>query len=125
MKKFKSEPEKELNKLLTELSLSPIYEPDKFQVIMVKETKYIPDFLVGDTYIECKSPHRHVKESLIKLAAFIKQYPDIKLILIGKDLDAPIPRWKRMNLRNFCKTHDIPCFDMDDLSITALTNLLS
>lgn len=110
--KFRSKPEEELYNLLNKAKLEPEYECKRFPVTITKKTTYIPDFHVQGVYIECKSPHRYVKESLIKLQAFVEQHPNVTILMVGEDIDKPIPRWKRMTLRKFCDLIDIPIVEL-------------
>lgn len=112
--KVRSSYESQFIEILESAGLDSLYEPMHFSLNIVTKTKYKPDFKVGNLYLECKGNHRFVKPSLLKLKAFREQYPNEQIIMVAKEIDSPITKWKSKTLRKFCDDIDIKIYDMDN-----------
>lgn len=113
---LKSSYEKEVQALFKKAGITNKYEAKKYPVQIIKNTSYRPDFELSDsTIIEVKGNHRFVKDSLIKLAAFIDQYPNKKVIMIAAEVDDKIPKWRSMTLRKFCQSNKIQLLELEQL----------
>ena len=69
--------EDRIKKKLTKAKVKFGYETESFSYVL--EHKYIPDFIIGDIYIEAKGYLRPSDRK--KLIAVKKQYPDLDLRL--------------------------------------------
>ena len=70
--------EKEVAAILNRLKLDYTYEEDKLPYVI--EHKYIPDFRVGDVYLECKGWFKSTDRR--KMVAVKKAHPDLDIRIV-------------------------------------------
>ena len=104
--------ERQVASLLDELNIHYDYEPDKFKYVL--ESRYIPDFKVGDIYLECKGYFKATDRR--KMLAVKRCNPDLDIRLvfqapynkISKRSKTTYAMWAERNGFPWCAYYAIP-----------------
>ena len=96
--------EKEVAAILNRLKLDYTYEEDKLPYVI--EHKYIPDFRVGDVYLECKGWFKSTDRR--KMLAVKKSHPDLDIRFVFQSPYNKLSKRSKTTYAMWAEKHNFP-----------------
>ena len=105
--------EEQVAELLEELEIPYTYESEKIDYVV--EARYIPDFKVGDIYLECKGYFKATDRR--KMLAVKRCNPDLDIRLVFQAPYNKISKGSKTTYAMWCEKHGIPWTSYHDIPL--------
>jgi hypothetical protein len=110
---YRSGLERRLGDTLKGIGVEFEYEPCKFEyVVPEKKRKYLPDFKLGQLYVETKG--RFTAEDRAKMVLVLAQNPDLQLLMVFSDSNKKIRKGSKTSYADWCAKAGIPFCNIGD-----------